>query len=204
VWLGNDGLLDRMGAPPPFVPDFEQPFRLNRRAVLKAAGAGAFVLLGGGYFYKSFWVVGPPGAGHKLFTTREYTVAEAIGDTLFPGPPFSPVSGSDIHLADFVDGYLAELYEDNQRLFKLLLAALNVSTLMTHASTFVRLSVDSRREVLDAWKSSQLLARRAGLQSLRFVYGMGYFENPRVRKALGLKAGCDLSGRLPEWAGGMP
>jgi hypothetical protein len=169
--------------------------------VLKLAGVGGALVAGGGWAYHWLWRLTPPGPGLVLFSTDELELAEAVGEAFFPGPPVSPLSAKEIALARFADSYVGGMYESEHRLFKLLFRVLDLNALFTHARHFPALAVAQRKSLLDAWWHSRLATRRAGYQSLRYVFSMGYFEDHRVRKALGLRFGCDLSSRFPEMFG---
>ena len=163
--------------------------------MLKIAGATGLAFAGAGWVIKTVWKLGPPGAGLTCLTEDENAISEKVAEAFFPGPPHSPFSADQVSLARFADAYIGGLYEDNSRLFKLLFRTLNLSTVLVYGRSFYWLDLDKRREVLETWAQSNLLARRAGYQSMRFLYSMGYFEDDRVRAALGLRHGCDLSGR---------
>jgi hypothetical protein len=194
--------------PPPLVPQVPDPQgqgsapflfggRLSRRRLFKVAGFGGLALAGGAWVAKTLWRLGPPAKGRVCLTEDEYAINEKVAEAFFPGPPYSPFSAADIGLPAFVDSYIGGLYEDSARLFKMLYRALNLSTVLTFGRSFYWLDLPQRRQVLETWQTSNLLARRASYQSMLFVYSMGYFEDDGVRGALGFKFGCDLSQRQP-------
>ncbi len=170
----------------------------TRRGVLKATGVGGALLAFGGWAFNTFWRLGAPAPGKQCFSADELQVADAVGEAFFPGPPHTPYSAAAVKLTDFVDAHVAGMYEDNQRLFKVLFRALNLLSVLSHGARYVNLPLADRQAVLQAWHDSSLAARRAGYSSLRLVFGLGYLEEPRVRRALGLRFGCDLSARFPE------
>ena len=178
-------------SPPP--PELLQP-GLSRRRLLKVAGVGGAVLAVGGWAWATLRAFGPPKAGLRLFDRFEYSVVEALCEATFPGPPASPFTAAEVKLPGFVDLYVSGLYEDTQQLFRMLLRTLDLSTVLSHGRTFSRLSLEGRQEALRGWAESDVRLRRAGYQSLSFALRMGYYEDERVRAALGLTAGCDLSG----------
>ena len=114
------------------------------------------------------------------------------------------MSAAEVQLPEFADGYIGGMYEKEQRLFKLLLKAFNLQPVLSEGRTFVALPLEKRQRVLGDWAESKMSARKAGYQSLRFVLSLGYFEDLRVRKALGIRFGCplperaDFSRRQPE------
>lgn len=181
---------------PPLPPQAPWPgARLTRRGLIKLAGASGLCFAGGAWLYQAFWKLGPPAPGRVCLNADEMAICEKAAEAFFPGPPASPLSASEVNLSQFLDAYLGGLYEDNIRLFKLLFRAVDLSPLLSHGRSFCKLPLEQRIEVLGDWAESTLLARRAGYESLRFFCSLGYFEDPRVQKALGLSLGCDLSGR---------
>jgi hypothetical protein len=173
----------------------DRPSLLSRRTVLKAAGVGGLLLGGGTLFYEAVWKPSPPGPGRVCLSEYEFEVCQKLGETFFPGMPVSPLTAAEVQLAEFADSYIGGMYEKEQRLFKLLLKAFNLQPIFTQGRTFVGLPLEQRQMVLNDWAESKMSARKAGYQSLRFVLSMGYFEDLRVRKALGLRFGCPLPER---------
>jgi hypothetical protein len=196
--------------PPPLVPLDEAALReeahllleaqrgFTRRRLLKATGVGGAIALFSGWVFSTFWRLGVPGPGRQCLSEEEAQVADAVGEAFFPGKPLTPFSAAEVQLTDFVDTHLAGMYEDNQRLFKVLFRALNLLAVFSYRTRYVNLPLADRQEVLERWRLSSLAARRAGYQSLRLVFGLGFLEDVRVRRALGLRFGCDLSARFPE------
>jgi hypothetical protein len=166
--------------------------RPSRRRFLKLGIAGAALLGTGTALYRTLGRFGPPALGYKVFDAEEVAVLEAACEAHFPGPPEWPLTAKEAGVPAFVDRYLAELYPDNQTLIRALLRTLNVSTLVTHRAQFKNLPVRERLDVLDTWAASSLRLRRAGNQSVTLFIKMGYFENEKVRGALGYTYGCEV------------
>jgi hypothetical protein len=166
--------------------------------LLKLSGVGGAVVLGGVWLYRTLWRLGPPAPGLQCLTASEFTTASAVGEAFFPGPPDVPFSAAEVKLTEFVDGFVGGQYEDNQRLFKVLLRALETWPLPTHGRGFSQLPLGERQAVLAAFHDSRLVIRQAAYMSMRYMFSLGYFEDLRVRKAAGLRFGCDLSSRFPE------
>lgn len=168
---------------------------------------GGALLAGGGAVLHALRGFGAPKEGLRVFDFIEASVVEALCEARFPGPPDCPYTSAEVKLPEFVDLYVSGLYEDTQQLFRMLIRTLNVSTVLSHGRTFRYLSVAQRREALGEWATSELRVRRAGYQSLSFAVNMGYYEDERVRAALGLTTGCDLSaspGRPTLWTQAPP
>lgn len=180
-----------LGAFPPPPPHHHT--RASRRTFLKRFAAGMGLVALGGVAYRVLFARGRPAPGNRTLTAAEMSTAEAAAEAFFPGPPAVPFAAGEIGVARFVDGYIAELPEDRGRLFKLLLRTLEWSTLPTAGSRFSRLSVEARAAALEAWNASRLYPRRAAYRSLRFACAMGYFEDDRVRAAVGWRLGCTPS-----------
>jgi hypothetical protein len=169
---------------------------LSRRRVFQVAGVGGVGLLAGTWLYRTFWRLGSAAPGRACLTLSELATAAAIGEAFFPGPPDVPYSAAEVRLDEFVDGFVGGQYEDNQRLFKVLLRALEQWPLLQKGRHFSRLTVSERQAVLNEFRTSRWLVRRAAYTSLRYMFSLGYFEDMRVRKAAELGFGCDLSSRF--------
>jgi hypothetical protein len=165
----------------------------SRRRFLKLGIAGAVLLGGGTALYRTVGRFGPAAAGYKVFDDDEVKVLEAACEAHFPGAPEWPLSAKEAGCAQFVDRYLSELYSDNQTLFRALLRTLNLSTLITHRTLFKNLDAKERLDVLESWASSSMRLRRGGYASLTLFIKMGYYENEKVREALGYSLGCEVS-----------
>jgi hypothetical protein len=167
--------------------------RPSRRRVLKLGLAGAALLGGGSWVYRTVGRFGPAAPGYRVFDPGELAVLEAICEAHFPGPPDWPLTAKEAGCVEFVDRYVGGLYSDHQLALRALVRTLNVSTLVTHGRTFRWLTPTDRLEVLEGWAKSSLQLRRAGNQSLTLFVKLGYFENPRVRDAVGITLGCPVS-----------
>jgi len=167
--------------------------RLTRRSLLKAAGIGGALLGAGAWLNGVLRGFGPPKEGLFVFDANEFEVVEKLADAMFPGPPTHPFSAAEIDVARFIDLYVANLYDDTQQLFRMLVRTLNLSTVVSQGAAFHYLPRSRRQKTLAEWATSDLRVRRAGYQSLSFPAHMGYYEDERVRAAAGFTTGCDLS-----------
>jgi hypothetical protein len=165
------------------------------------AGLGGLGLLAGTWIYRTFWRLGPAAPGRVCLTEGELATAAAVGEAFFPGPPDVPYSAAEVKLAEFVDQFIGGQYEDNQRLFKVLLRALEQWPRAQEGTAFSDLTVAQRKAVLSEFQHSRWMVRRAAYTSMRYMFSLGYFEDLRVRRAAGFNFGCDLSGRFPEQTG---
>jgi hypothetical protein len=172
--------------------------------VLQIGAFGAAFLTLGGFVYRTLWGFGPTAPGLKVLSSEDLEMSTALAEAFFPGPPHFPISGIDVGLPEFTDAYLDGLYPDQQRLLLSLFRVLNLWPLVSYGRTFVELPLSLRREVLKGWQLSRTQLRRAGHQTLRFIYALGYFEDFRVRSALGLRFGCPLPDRTGTLSTGEP
>lgn len=197
--------------PPPVIPDSPQAQELgaapragalSRRTLLKAGGLAGATLAAGGWAYANLWPGGAPAAGRALLTSWEFAIAQGIAEAFFPGPPVSPLPAGEVQLAEFADDYLGNtLYEPEQRLYRFVLRALDLHARLRGGVGFAAAALEDRQALLQSWWESGFAPRRAGYQSLRWLFAMGYFEDPRVRRALGLQFGCSLADGPPDLLG---
>ncbi len=66
----------------------------SRRRLLKWGIAGAAVLCGGAWVYRTVGRFGPPAPGLLAFDAQEFAVLEATCEAFFPGPPEWPLSAA--------------------------------------------------------------------------------------------------------------
>lgn len=142
--------------------------------------------------WKTLRGFGPPKAGFFVFDDGEVEVLEKLAEAVFPGPPALPLTAQEARVAGFVDLYVHGVYADTQALFRMLVRTLNLSTVLSHGAAFRYLSVEKRQQAFAEWGVSDLRVRRAGYQSLLLPLSMGYFEDKRVREALGFVSGCGV------------
>jgi hypothetical protein len=169
--------------------------RPTRRRVLKWGSIGALLIGSGVWFYRTTARFGPPAPGRAVFDANEFAILEAVALTVFPGPPECPYSAEEVQLAERVDDYVGSLYPDTQLLFRALVRTLNITPVVTYGRSFYFLSPRLRTKVLESWRESETSLRRAGHQSLTFALKMAYFEDARVRSALGFTTGCNIPDR---------
>jgi hypothetical protein len=165
---------------------------LSRRKLLAAAGVGGLLLGGGAWVWKTLRGFGPPRAGYFVFDDSEAEVLEKLADAVYPGPPEVPFGAAEIRVAQFVDLYVHGLYDDTQTVFRMLVRTLNLSTVLGYGAAFQYLSRKRRQQAFAEWGDSSVRVRRAGYQSLLLPMCMGYFEDKRVRAAVGLTSGCPV------------
>jgi hypothetical protein len=156
----------------------------RRRLILGGLVAGATLAFGRGVTLYA------PAPGARVLSARELEIVRGASEALFPAGVL-PVDGPGARVADEVDRLLAEwMVEPHRSAFRYVLRSLEWGTLASRGTRFSQLSVEERREVIDAWNEPRLIARRAAMDSVRMVLGMAYFRHPAVLAAIGWRAGC--------------
>jgi hypothetical protein len=173
----------------------DAPVQTTRRRVLTWGSISALLIGSGVWFYRTTARFGPPAAGRTVFDANEFAILEVAALTVFPGPPLCPYSADEVKVAERVDDYVGSLYPDTQLLFRALVRTLNITPVVTYGRSFYFLTPKLRAKVLESWRESETSLRRAGHQSLTFALKMAYYEDPRVRAAVGFTTGCALPDR---------
>ncbi len=169
---------------------------MDRRTFLKTAGFGSVALFLGGVTYRvgALWWDQAPAQGFKHLSHHEATVVRALADAMFPGDSgFPPMpNGGELGLDAFFDQYLASVPELTVKLLKVLLHAIDDMTVVADfgLTRFHRRPQAERIEILQAWDTSWIGARRGMFRSLKLILGMGYCEHPEVLAAAGITYNC--------------
>lgn len=179
-------------------------FRLGRRRLLVGAAASGLFVAGGGLLWK-FGGLGSqvPAPGLSALSVADRDTIEAIAEIFFPGEDDLP-SGRDVKVVEAFDAYVASLPGQLSMLMRLLIQGIEWGAVLSTSrfERFSRLPFDVRREVLDAWESSEIYARRSGFLSLKLAMGMSYYEDDSVRSAIGWYVPCldpSVDGAGEEW-----
>lgn len=164
-----------------------EPVRITRRQLLVCLGIGGTAAALGAFGYRLLsW--GAPAPGLAALTSVEVGTVVALCEVLLPGEGPVPAALA-IGLPARFDRLLAEADREPARLVKLLLRAFEYGSLP--AGRFSHLSLGRRRAEVAAWERSRLALRRRGLSTLKLLIGMPYFEDERVRAAMGWHVGCE-------------
>jgi hypothetical protein len=171
---------------------------MDRRSFLKRAGLGATALTLGslGWRIGGVWWRQPPSPQLKALSEDEAKIVEAIAGALFPGDPYAnpPIpSGPQVGLVGFFDELLVgTLTGQTGDLVRLLLHAIDDAAVMADLSMtrFHLRPLAERVEILRAWETSYLAARRGAYDSVKVFMAMGYCEHPDVLAALGVTYSC--------------
>lgn len=171
---------------------------MDRRTFLKGAGVGAAVatLTGLGWRVGGVWWRQPAAARLKALSEEEARIVTAIAEALFPGDPnaLPPIpSAPQIGIVDFFDELVATTLGDQTGdLVRVLLHAIDDMAVMAdgEATRFHRRPLAQRVEILKAWETSYLAARRGAFDSIKVFMAMGYCEHPAVLSSLGISYSC--------------
>jgi hypothetical protein len=132
----------------------------------------------------------PVASGYTTFSWREIEILGAISDAMFPAGPVL-ISGRDAGVVEEVDRIIGTGFPPLHAMgFRYLLRTLEWGTVATFGTSFSRLSVEDARAVLDSWGDPGLLPRRIASDVLRTVFGMAYFANREVQRAMEWRSLC--------------
>ncbi len=120
-----------------------------------------------------------------VFSAAEYAIADALAARIVaPDRPEDPSipSAREVGVAQFMDGYLAEMRPSMRRdLLRMLHYVEHVAPLWVgHARRFTASSAEDQDEVLRAIASSRIEVLRAGFEGLKSLVMMGYYRDPRT------------------------
>lgn len=163
--------------------------RLTRRRLLAlGVGVGALTLVG-----SIGWIVSipAPAPGRAALSARELELLERLAEVWFPpGNPLGVAAG-DVDIGGELDSVLALLALREQRVVHALLRVVDQVPRGSLSSTkrFSELPWQERRALIVQWEQSTGPKRQlAGV--LRLLVGMSFFEDERVRRAIGHVFGC--------------
>lgn len=131
-------------------------------------------------------------SGARTLAAREIHTVRLAGRTIYPEGGAIAASADRAGLALHADRFVGAQTARNRILMRLLLVAIEHATLVFPAPgprgwrRFTALEPDQQLAYLDAWRYSELPARRLVFVSLRAILTMGYFASPEVLRSLGL------------------
>lgn len=132
----------------------------------------------------------PVASGYTTFSWREIEILGAITDAMFPAGPVL-ISGRDAGVVEEVDRIIGTGFPPLHATgFRYLLRTLEWATVATSGLPFSRLPVEDARAVLDDWGDPGLLPRRVASDVFRAVFGMAYFANREVQRAMDWRSLC--------------
>ncbi|MDP2309497.1 MAG: gluconate 2-dehydrogenase subunit 3 family protein [Pseudomonadota bacterium] len=129
--------------------------------------------------------------GFQLLSQGEVHMVSAVGEAFFPADSALGVSFLDVDLPLLVDTLLTEELDPVvQPVFRYLLRAIDAGTFASRGATFVSLSLEDRRAVLDTWSDNAVFPRRLAHDALKSVLGMAFFNAPAVTDRIGWSPTC--------------
>jgi hypothetical protein len=154
---------------------------VTRRQIVAIGAASAAVGAVAGAAGVASWWLGPPGGGYRVLSTGEGAIVRAVADAAFP--PVAAIvvrPGGELGIDHFFDGLLHHLDAATRRDLQLLLHAVDVAPLATHAARFHALDAPLQREALADWIDSDTLEVRAATMALLVLLGNGWVLHPDV------------------------
>jgi hypothetical protein len=153
-------------------------------------GAGA--VLGYPLVRIGMWWNRRPGDGLVALSDDELGIVESMAEAMYP--PGGPLGDSVrvYHVGFFIDGQVAAMNPDLQRIMKAALHALDDMTILDDSdlTPFTDRSLDERIAVLQAWELSSSFEKRSLLRLYKWYITMGLMEAPGVQERLGLDFVC--------------
>lgn len=169
----------------------ELRLRLTRRRVLAlGVGVGALTIAG-----SLGWLVSlpTPAPGRLALSAREDELLVRLAEVWFPpGNPLGVAAG-DVDIGGDLDRLVVLFAPQEQRVLHALLRVVDQLPRATlrSATRFSALPLLERREIMVAWETSTGPRRQlAGV--LRLLASLSFFEDERVRRAIGHSYGCPL------------
>lgn len=160
---------------------------VSRRAFFRGSVIASVAIASGGMAWLREAAV-----GFRVLAPEEVRIVEALGEALYPeGNPVG-VSWLDVDIARCVDDVLADyMLPRNVPAIRYLLRTLEIATLIARGHPFTRCPVDMRVQIFEIWSQEDPFPRRLVIDSLKGVLCMAYYDNPRVKAAIGWRTGCD-------------
>jgi hypothetical protein len=182
---------------------------LTRRSLLKRGLLGGALLAAGGaagLALRSGRLVPLPAQGLRVFSAREYAVLDAVARRMVrPRTGWPTVDEIGVALA--VDRIAARTEASVQKELKQLLGLFEngLAAFLFGGRTrpFTALEGLDQDRVLGEWRDSRLSIRRTGFAALRTLVLAGYYQSPRVWKAVGYPGMPEgfWQPDAPEWRG---
>lgn len=167
---------------------------MKRRTFLMLGGLSTASVLAGSALYRirSVWWDQSSSQEYDRLSQREATIAKAIADAMFPGDHLGMPNGTEVGVVATLDRYLAAINPHTANLLRLLLHAIDEMAVPAGfgMTRFHRRSRQERIELLNAWDTSRINARREAFGGLKMILSMGYCESPEVIQAAGLDYQC--------------
>ena len=167
--------------------------RITRRHLLAAAGLASAAVVGGtlgtGLVYRAWWNQ-PADPGTRLLSSDELDFLDALADAIFPPDSGLPLRGREAHVGRSVDLVLSGMHENQSRLLRLSLHALDQYPLPTHGTAFRNLDPGAAGQVLASWVSHDLAEVRGLMASLYIFVAMAWSIHPEVAPTFAAQFKC--------------
>ena len=126
-------------------------------------------------------------------TRKEQAIITACADAFFPAGGRIPVSGTEARLVLYMERYVSRLPPGQARLVRLLFWFIEHGPWVFGPTRhrFSDLSLEGRIAVLESMRTSPIYFRRIAFLSMRTMLTMGYLADPRVARAMRMKANQD-------------
>jgi hypothetical protein len=143
---------------------------------LSAAGSVAIGMLGAVTII-NWWNVAPS-APYKSLHKDEAKTLRYIAGAAFPSGDNIPLNGADANLDRFFDELLSNMSDENRKLLKLLIQAIEKLPILNHFQSFSNLSDIEQIELVTTLFNDDNHLVRGAIQSLVVLLGMGYTSHP--------------------------
>ncbi len=167
---------------------------MNRRKFLALSGISALGVAVGSAAYRvgAVWWDQEADEAYRVLSPREGEIAKGIAGALFPGDHLGMPSGTEVGVVSTVDDYLADAPEKTANLLRLLLHVIDDLGRVAdwRMTPFRRRPLEERVDILQAWETSLIGARREAFTGLKLLFCMGYCEAPEVIMAAGIDYDC--------------
>jgi len=177
---------------------------MRRRDFLAIAGVGGLATFIGSSAYRvTQWWHQPTAASRNVLSETEASITGAILDAMFPGDSDAYAAenrlpnGRDTDALEYFDWYLDRLDRRSANLIRLLLHAIDEIAFFRGLQfrRFRKRPRDQRVEILKNWDESSLGVRRSAFRAMKLALAGGYFNDPDVRRAIGIYHTCSTDGR---------
>ena len=167
--------------------------KLSRRHVLATMAAVPIAGAVGTGGLALRWYDKGPAAGRILLSSDEYDFIQALAEAWMPPGGVPALSGADADLGAWFDELLTHMAANQQTLLKLLIQILDDVPLVTDASSYRKLDLPRRIELLSDWLDSSNPLFRAGVAGVVVLIGMGWTTHPEVARVIAPRFRCGWS-----------
>ena len=153
---------------------------MTRRQLLRWTTALGFASTVVGTVQLYRWWDTAPEAPFVNLNILEANVVRAVGSGAFPSGETIDLDGGEASLDRFFDTLLTSMTNENRVLLKLLLEAVERTSLISHGTFFTSLSATDQQQCIESWLNSSNALFRGAIQSLVVLLGIGYTAHPKA------------------------